>query len=386
MHRTDYIKSTNFWIKALKSSFLYTLFAIIVGFVVGGITMLIAGFNPLEAYGSLIKKFFDWSKPIGDTAVAKFLSGFKTKALSYGMIEYGTPYILTGLSVAFSFKTGIFNIGAEGQYVVGSLAACLVGIFVPAPSYILIPLCILASITAGVMWGGIVGYLKVRFGSHEVLCMIMFNWIAYYLSNFIVSLKGINVGGGKTWTLPIQNAAKIGIADWFPKNTVSNNTHFGIFLALLCVLAIWFIISKTTLGFKLKSVGMNRNAAEYAGINANRCVVVSLAISGALAALAGGLQILGVTSKINQFAAQESYGFNGITVALIGSCNAFGVLIAGWFFGILKYAGTSMKLSDGTRVPKEIIDLIMGSIVFFIAISGLFREFIFKHVKGGDMF
>ncbi len=386
MRQNNQAKGPSVLVKTLRSSFLYTLFAIIIGFIVGGLTLWIAGFNPFEAYGSLIKTFFDWSKAEGGNFFAKFINSFKTKSLSYGMIEYGTPYILTGLSVAFSFKTGIFNIGAEGQYVVGSLAACLVGIFVPAPAYILIPLCILASIAAGVLWGGIVGYLKVRFGSHEVLCMIMFNWIAYYLSNFIVSLNGINIGGGKTWTQPIQDAAKIGISDWFPKNAVSNNTHFGIFLAFLCVLIIWYIISKTTLGFKLKSVGMNRGAAEYAGINADRCVVVSLAISGALASLAGGLQIMGVTSKINQFTAQESYGFNGITVALIGSCNAFGVLIAGWFFGILKYAGRSMKLADNTRVPKEIIDLIMGCIVFFIAISGLFRSFIFKRIKGGDMF
>jgi len=352
--------------KLLKGNFIYTIFSILIGFGMGALAMGLVGYNPLEAYGSLFSVVFD-----------------TTKTMSYSFIEYATPYILTGLSVAFSFKTGIFNIGAEGQYVMGSIAAMLVGVFVPAPPVVLIPLCILASVAVGVLWGGLVGYLKVRFGSHEVLCMIMFNWIAYYLSNFLVLSDSIRAGTGKTWSHNIQDAAKITISDWFPKNAVSSKTHFGIVLAIICVIVIYYIINRTTLGYRLKAVGYNRSAAEYAGINANRCVVVSLAISGALASLAGGLQVMGVTYKVTQFAAQESYGFNGITVALIGATNPIGTLIAGWFFGAMKYAGTRMKLLDGTRVPKEIVDIIMGCIVFFIAISNLFRAFVMNRGKKG---
>lgn len=352
--------------KLLKGNFIYTIFSVLIGFGVGALAMGIVGYNPFEAYASLFSVVFD-----------------TTKTMSYSFIEYATPYILTGLSVAFSFKTGIFNIGAEGQYVMGSIAAMLVGVFVPAPPVILIPLCILASVAVGVLWGGIVGYLKVKFGSHEVLCMIMFNWIAYYLSNFLVLSDGIRAGTGKTWSHSIQDGAKITIASWFPKNVVSSKTHFGIVLAIICVIVIYYIINRTTLGYRLKAVGYNRSAAEYAGINANRCVIVSLAISGALASLAGGLQVMGVTYKVTQFAAQESYGFNGITVALIGATHPIGTLIAGWFFGAMKYAGTRMKLLDGTRVPKEIVDIIMGCIVFFIAISNLFRAFVVNRGKKG---
>lgn len=348
----------------LSSAFFYTVISIIAGFAVGAIALLIAGYNPIFAYASLFSVIFS-----------------TTKTMSYSFIEYATPYILTGLSVAFSFKTGIFNIGAEGQYVMGSLAALMVGIFVPAPAYILIPLCILASIVVGAIWGGLVGFLKVRFGSHEVLCMIMFNWIAYYLSNHMVKLEWMNAGDGKTWTVPIQDSAKITISQWFEKNVVSANTHFGIIIAILCVIIIYYIINRTTLGFRLKAVGSNLHCAQYAGINSGRCVVISLAISGALAALAGGLQILGVTYKITQFAAQESYGFNGITVALIGSTHPFGVLAAGWFFGAMKYGGTRMKMLDGSRVPKEIIDIIMGCIVFCIAISNLLRMSVLKRLQ-----
>ena len=199
--------------KIVSSSFPYTILSILVGFIAGGIALLIAGYNPLEAYASLFRAIFLNAKT----------GKLSTKSMTYSFIEYANPYILTGLSVAFSFKTGIFNIGAEGQYIVGSLAACLVAIFVKAPAWVLIPLCILASIAAGVLWGGIVGYLKVRFGSHEVLCMIMFNWIAFYLSNFIVNLESVNVGGGKTWTKIIPDEAKITISrrTWFPRTRTS---------------------------------------------------------------------------------------------------------------------------------------------------------------------
>ncbi|HIT68310.1 MAG TPA: ABC transporter permease [Candidatus Aphodomonas merdavium] len=363
------LDSRSFVQKLMAGSFIYTLISILIGFAIGAVALLIADYNPLVAYGSLFSVIFS-----------------STKTMSYCFVEYATPYILTGLSVAFSFKTGMFNIGAEGQYVMGAVAAMLVGVFVKLPGVLLVPLCILAAIAVGVVWGGLVGYLKVRFGSHEVLCMIMFNWIAYYFSNYIVNHPGVNVGGGKTWSLPIQDEAKITISQWFGKNVVSTNTHFGIFIAIACVLAMYYIINKTTFGFRLKAVGSNRSCAEYAGINANRCVILSLAISGALAALAGGLQVLGVTYKINQFATQESYGFNGITVALIGATNPIGVLLGGWFFGAMKYAGTRIKMLDGSRVPKEIIDIIMGCIVLAIATSNLLRMAVVRHeMKGGKV-
>lgn len=346
----------SFMEKLVSGSLLYTLLSVLIGFFIGAMALLAAGYNPLVAYSSLFSVVFS-----------------NTKTMSYSFIEYATPYILTGLSIAFSFKTGIFNIGAEGQYVMGSIAALMVAIFVKLPSFLLIPLCLAASVLAGIIWGGLVGYLKVRFGSHEVLAMIMFNWIAYYFSNFIVNLSSVNAGNGKNWSLPIQDAAATNIASWFPKNAVSSGAHFGIVLAVIAALAIHYIINRTTLGFRLRSVGSNRHCAEYAGINANACVITSLAISGALAALAGGVQLLGVTHKINQFAAQEAYGFNGITVALIGGTNPIGVLFSGWFFGAMKYGGTRIKMLDGTRIPKEIIDIIMGCIVFSIASSNLLR-------------
>ena len=311
------INTKRFVEKLQESAFTYTLISIIIGFIVGAIALLIAGYNPIESYGKLFGVIFRSSKNI-----------------SYSFIEYSVPYILTGLSVAFAFKTGVFNIGAEGQYVMGSVAAMLVGAFVKAPAYIHIPLCIIAALAAGALWGGLVGFLKIRFGAHEVLCMIMFNWIAYYFSNFIVNLDWVNVGDGKTWSVPIADTAKITISDWLPG--LSPKAHFGVFIALICVVVIYYIINRTTLGFKLKAVGFNRSAAEYAGINANGSVLTALSISGMLASLAGALQVMGVTYKVSQFAGQEGYGFQGITVALIGGTNPFGVLLGAEFFGALR--------------------------------------------------
>ena len=346
------------WSRLVANAFLYTLLSIVIGFVVGAIALLIAGYNPLEAYGKLFSVIFK-----------------SPKNMSYSFIEYATPYIFTGLSVAFSFKTGIFNIGAEGQYIMGSVAATVVGVFVKAPAFIHIPLCILAAMVAGAIWGGLVGYLKVKFGANEVLCMIMFNWIAYYFSNFVVNLKIINAGGGKTWTIPIEDTAKTTISKWIPG--LSPKAHFGIVLALIAVLIIYYIIERTTLGYRLKAVGYNRNAAEYAGINANRSILTALAISGMLASLGGALQVMGVTYKISQFAGQEGYGFNGITVALIGSTNPIGVLFGGLFYGAMMFGGTRFD------APSEIVDIIMGCIVFFIAISNLLRLLILRRKKAG---
>ena len=349
-----------------SSAIFYTLLSIIFGFIVGAIALLVAGYNPIESYAEMFRRIFGTSK-----------------TMSYSFIEYSTPYILTGLSVAFSFKTGVFNIGAEGQYVIGAVAAVLVGIFVKVPGWLLIPLCVLAALIAGMIWGAVVGFLKVRFGVNEVLSMIMFNWIAYYFSNFIVNLKSVEVGGGKTWTKLIQDQAKITLPSEVRKNflglgiELSPKAHIGIIFAVIAVVIIWYIIDKTTLGYRLKAVGYNRNAAEFAGIDANKNILIALGISGALAALGGASQVMGVNYKVSQFAGQEGYGFNGITVALIGNTAPFGVLLAGFFFGALKFAGTRFG------PPSEVVDIMMGCITLFIAISNLLREIFSSKPKGG---
>ena len=335
------------------SKFIHTLLSIILGFAVGAFFMAIMNVSVSEAYGKLFGSVFS-----------------SVKNLSYCVV-YATPYILTGLSVAFSFKTGVFNIGAEGQFVVGAMAACVVGILCGnLPSFLLIPLCFLVAMLAGVIWGIIVGVLKTKWGINEVLSMIMFNWIAFYLSNWIADLPAIHSEGTAEATKNIAAAASIQLpADMIKGMGLCPTANWGILLAIICTVVVWFVIEKTTLGYELKAVGFNKHAAEYAGINVNRSILTALGISGAMAGLGGALHVLGAAGRISVFAGQEGFGFAGIVVALIGVSNPFGVFLAGLFYGALTYGGGKLTL---VGAPTQVVDIIVGTVVFFIAISSIF--------------
>ncbi|MFA9464747.1 MAG: ABC transporter permease [Velocimicrobium sp.] len=338
--------------KSLRdSTIFFTLLAIVIGFAVGAIMLMIAKISPIQAYKSLFSGVF--SRP-------KFM---------IWSVVYATPLIFTGLSVAFSFRTGVFNIGAEGQFVVGSIAACIVGILVDIPKPLHILLCFLVAMAAGAIWGIIVAYLKVKWGINEVLSMIMFNWIAFYLSNYMMNFAIIHKEGGGEATKDVLDSAKITLP-FLDSKVFGPNVNWGIFIAILAAALIYFIINKTTLGYQLRAVGFNKNAAEYGGISANRAVMMAMAISGALAGLGGAMQLMGMSMRISQFSAQEGYGFQGITVALIGGSNPIGCIFAGLFYGAMKYGGSKLNLIGA---PSEIVEIIMGCIVFFIAISHVFK-------------
>ena len=336
-----------------SSKFVHTLLSIIIGFAVGALFLVIMGLSVGQAYGKLFQSIFS-----------------SIKSISY-CIVYATPYIATGLSVAFSFKTGVFNIGAEGQFVVGSMSACVVGILLGGlPAYVLIPLCFLAAALAGALWGTIVGILKTRWGINEVLSMIMFNWIAFFLSNYIAGFPAIHSEGNAEATRNISDNARILFSkDFISRLNLCPTANWGILVAIVLTVVVYFIIEKTTLGYELKAVGFNKNAAEYGGINVNRSILTSLAISGALAGIGGALLLLGMGGRISVFSSQEGYGFAGIVVALIGVTNPFGVFAAGLFYGAMTYGGSKLNL---VGAPTQVVSIIMGTIVFFIAISSIF--------------
>lgn len=347
----------------LYSNSLYTFLAIAIGFTVGALLLLVAGINPGIAYTKLLAGIFS-----------------KTKFITW-CIVYASPLIFTGLSVAFSFRTGVFNIGAEGQFVVGSMAACVVGILVDAPAGIHAILCILAAGIAGALWALLVGMLKVKKGINEVLSFIMFNWIAFYLSNFLVNLDAIHKEGGGEATKDIAKSAMLTGPLSIQQATGCTSVNWGIIFAIVAAIIIWFIINKTTLGYKLRAVGYNRHAAQYGGINSDKAVMTAMAISGALAGLGGAVQLMGMSGRISQFASQEGFGFEGITVALIGSSNPIGCIFAGLFYGAMKYGGTKLSL---VNAPAEVVDIIMGTIIIFIAVSHVFKNlFISKLSKEG---
>ena len=339
-----------------ETTFIHIIMAILCGFIVGAGFLAIMGLSVGDAYGRLLS------------------SVTSLKGFTY-VIVYSVPYIVAGLSVAFSFKTGVFNIGAEGQFVVGSMAAAVVGIVLgDLPKPVLIPLCFLAAMVMGGLWGVIVAFLKTKWGINEVLSMIMFNWIAFYLSNFIAGIPGIKNEGSAEATRNIsENASMLFPKDFIRSAGIAPTANWGILVAIAAMLFVWFVINKTTLGYRLKAVGFNRNAAEYGGISVNASILTALAISGALAGLAGALQLMGMGNRISIFSSQEGFGFAGIVVALIGCSNAFGVFVAGLFYGALMYGGSKLNL---VGAPTQLINVIVGTVVFFIAISA-----IFKHIK-----
>ncbi|MDR1095632.1 MAG: ABC transporter permease [Spirochaetaceae bacterium] len=336
-----------------NDTFLYTLLAIFIGLLAGSVILLVTGFNPLAAYKTLFSGIF---------------GSFKT--VMY-MVQYATPIIFTGLSVTFAFKTGLFNIGAEGQYIAGGIAALAVSVLLPMPAGIHAAVAVLAGGLAGALLGGIAGLLKAVKGIHEVIVTIMLNWIAFYLSNLLVMSAALKKPNS-TASVDIAETSRLS-TDAFRETLGAVRVHWGMLLALVAVIAVWVILNKTTMGYRLRAVGFNRNAAEYGGIPVARSIVASMGISGLLAGLGGAVQVLGVVGRITQLAAQEGYGFDGISVSMIGGINPIGALFAGLFYGGMKYGGSRLNIIGA---PGELVNVIIGVIIYSIAIMGAFRALV----------
>jgi general nucleoside transport system permease protein len=360
-----------------NNTLLFTLISILLGLFIGGLILLMAGYNPLQAYWVMIQGIFG-----------------RPKYLSYVIIR-STPLILTGLSIAFAFRTGLFNIGAEGQFIVGSVTAVVVGYFIHLPALLHIPLVILCAVIVSGFWGGITGFFKARFGVNEVISTIMLNWIALYFQNFLIYIPGFQKPGGEV-SYSIQSTASIRILDewkrspegakWliehpFWRDLFKTPINWGFLIAIVAAILIWFILKHTTLGYRLRAVGYSPNAAEYGGINVKKNMVISMTIAGALSGLAGAVHVMGVSHNVSLLAAMEGYGFDGIAVSLIGNNSPIGCVLSGLLFGGLEYGGS--KLQPAMGAPSEIIHIVIGIIVFFIAIPQLIKQIlsIFKKKK-----
>ena len=341
------------------------IIAIIAGFIVGAIVLLAAGYNPIEAYGALFSGIF--SKP-------RYIAT---------MIIKSTPLIFTGLSVAFAFKTGLFNIGAEGQYIMGAIAAVFTGYFLDLPAWIHIPVVIITAMVVSAIWGALVGFLKAKCGIHEVITSIMLNWIALYLQNYLITMEWLKKPGTESSYEVLQSAritllgewkmSEAGLA-WCRENEVlgeillKTDINFGILIAIAVALIVWFILKKTTLGYQLRAVGFNSYASEFAGISVKKNTIVSMAIAGAIAGLAGCVAIIGANPfRISTLSVMEGFGFDGISVALIAGSSPIGCILSAILLAGLRYGGQSIQSQLG--VPSEVINIMIGTIVFFIAIA-----------------
>ncbi len=299
-----------------------------------------------------------------------------------GQVLYmATPMILTGLSVGFAFKTGLFNIGASGQFTSGAFVAVYIGIkwtFLPPSIHWIVAL--LGAILAGALWGMVPGILKALANVNEVIASIMMNYIGIYLVNMLI-VKTI-YDPLKNQTLPIAKSAVIprgGLDKMFGVN----NMNIGIFIAIVVVVIIYIILNKTTFGYELKACGLSPDASKYAGINDKRNIILSMVIAGALAGLGGGLLYLSGSGKYMQvldILAPE--GFNGISVALLGMSNPIGILFAGLFIAHIKVGGYNIQLFN---YSTEIIDIIIAVIIYCGAFALMFKNLIYKLTRRNKM-
>ena len=294
------------------------------------------------------------------------------------------PLVMTGLSVAFAFKTGLFNIGAAGQYTLGAYGALYCAIILHLPWYV----SLIVSAVLGGLWGAIPGLFKAYLNINEVITSIMFNWIALYLVNEVIYAGGTGpmYDARNTRTLNLrrmEGAEGVTIPD-FGLNDMfqTNSTTIAIFLAIVVAIVIWVILDKTTFGYELKAVGLNKNAARYAGINEKKNLVLSMVIAGALAGFGAGLYYLSGVSEWNPLNSTTlpAMGFNGISVALLASSNPIGTIFSALFISHITVGGSFLS----TRYyPTEIADLISGIIIYLCAFSMLFRGRIAKLLSGG---
>ena len=370
-------------IGTLLASLVCILAGMAVGFVVllvlGGITISQSGeeFN----FVNLLKITWEQGfKPIVQ-------GGFYTNANRMGMavrmeILQTAPLIMTGLSVAFAFKTGLFNIGAAGQYTVGAFMALYSAIVLKLPWWA----CLIASALGGAVWGAIPGIFKAFLNVNEVITSIMFNWIGLYTVNTLIYQGGsgpmYNLKTTKTYTLkesasqallPSFNV-KVGGKDYFGNMF---RPTIGIFIAIAVAVLIWVIINKTTFGYELKACGHNKNAAKYAGINEKSNIVLSMTIAGALAGLGAGLFYLSGSKEWEPLVstALPATGFNGISVALLASSNPIGCIFSAVFISHITVGGGFMTAK---LFPSEVSDIVSGVVIYLCAFSLLFKGRILK--------
>ena len=355
----------------LKSDGAVSVVVVLFGFLFATILVVCVGRNPAGMYKAFLQSL---------TGLFQKKDGSWSWNIRYvgEWLAISVPYILTGLCMGFAARAGLFNIGGEGQYIIGMTVAQLVALHfaqIPGIHWIVAILC---AVVAGAVGGGVVGFLKAKFEVSEVVTTIMLNYVALYLSRIItMAIPGTNTY--KTVNFP--ETAKI---KWSFLSSITNGStlNIGIFFAIVAVILYWFLMEKTNLGFGLRATGFNKDAARYAGIPVVSSIVISMAVSGAFAGLAGGTVALGSFNYGRVISSMDNYGFTGIAVALVGNNTALGTGLAGLLFGLLH---ASQTLMQSQKIPKEITFIIQGLIVIFIALREGIRIFImWREKKAAD--
>lgn len=340
-------------------SALSSILAIVFGLIFGFVIMLIV--NPGDAIPGFSTILFGWARQ-------------GTRSMG-NTLYYATPIILTGLSVAFAFKTGLFNIGATGQLTMGAFTAIYIGVnwgFL-GPFHWVVAL--IGAVASGAVWGGIAGLLKAHRNVHEVVSSIMLNYVAMYMNTMLIKQLIYNQQYARAQS-PQSSALipKAGLNDIF----VGSSANAGILIAGVLAVVLYVVLDRTVRGYELKSVGFNRDAARYAGMNEKRNIVVSMTTAGAIAGLAGGIMFLVAGRHIEPVNQLLQEGFDGIAIALLGLAHPIGVFFAGIFYGALEQGGYYLQLYD---FMPEIIDIIISVIIYFSALSLFLQKFVAGYIR-----
>lgn len=330
-------RDNSFWIA------LFPLCSVLLGLAAGGLLMLLLDHNPLKIYGDLFSYAFRDIYNIAD------------------IFAKATPLILTGLAFAFAFRASLFNIGAQGQFYLGAVAAAACALAFPQlPSIVLLPLCALAAALAGSLWGGFAGFCKARFNANEFLVSMMSTYVAVAVLDFLVRGPLREAKGEYPQTDVLAESA------WIPSVIPGTRFHWGFFLALAVAMIAWIILWKTTLGFRIRAVGRNRRAARFAGMNEQRIFIAVFLLSGAFAGLAGFMEVNGVQRMVVQ-GFNPLLGSEGIGIAILGNAHPLGVVLSALLFGALKVGG--ILVTQTSTIPSSIIAILEGFVMLFVVLS-----------------
>lgn len=358
--------------KGLLNSLLVPVMSILFGFLFGAVLMLAFGYNPVDAYRAMIVSVFQSPYFIGEA------------------LRQATALTFTGLGFALAFQAGFFNIGIAGQALAGWVSAVWVALAFPdLPRILLLTLSLGVGLLVGAIWASIAGFLRAYFGTSEVIVSIMLNYTALQVTNFLI--RNVLSEAGNT-TARVGENANMGF-QWLSTLTQNSRLNVGFFIAIIVVILYWVFMTKTTAGFEIRAVGLNASASKYAGMSAEKNIILSMFLSGALAGLGGAVHGLGTFGNIFTQGGLPDIGFNGIAVALLGLGNPFGIFFSSILFGVLNIGAGFMPNQAG--VPDEMANIVIAAIIFFVGANYIIRYFIDKRAakkqtasstsQGGDV-
>ena len=378
------------WVEIISGNLTRTVLAIVLGFLVGAAFMIFSNREFIDSTGYFFSRPFDTIEAAWNIVTSAYGGLFRGAVFNGSAadailqfrpltetIRFATPLIIAGLGISLAFRSGLFNIGGTGQIIFGMIAAVTIATRIEAPPGLHLVLAIAAAVIASSLWGGLVGFLKARTGAHEVILTIMFNYVAIAIFSFLLRTEGLllqGAGGGTPKADPPSETAL------FP--SVFGKTfsiHWGFVLALVALVFYWWLMEKSTIGFRLKMVGYNPEAAKASGVSVRRVTILTMLLSASFMGLVGANQVLGNTAGAT-VSSHVNIGFDAITVALLGGSSAPGILLAGLLFGAFKAGSPAMQLAG---VSGDVLTIVQASIVLFIAAPPLVRA-IFRLPKASD--